>query len=115
MADSRAVDVGAVQLVKAHQARIQVVNLLSICGCNVLQSHFINLNTVAKDAAKDARVEAKAARLLNGSGSLALVLQVRGSVTTTGSKCSTACRCCCMVKYPQRSLLSSQGCSPWPQ
>jgi CCR4-NOT transcription complex subunit 6 len=42
----------------------------------LLKSHFINLNTVAKDAAKDARVEAKAARLLNGSGSLALVLQL---------------------------------------
>ena len=41
---------------------------------------------MAKDAAKDARVEAKAARLLNGSGLLALVLQVRGSVGIAGKE-----------------------------
>lgn len=50
---------------------------VSMLSCLHMQSHNINLNTVAKDAAKDARVEAKGARLLNNSGSLALVLQVR--------------------------------------
>lgn len=55
-----------------------------------MQSHFINLNSVAKDAAKDARVEAKSARLLNSSGSLALVLQVQGASLRTAFRARPA-------------------------
>ncbi len=45
----------------------------------LVQTHNINLNNVAKDAGKAARVDAKAARLLNNSGALALLLQVPGN------------------------------------
>ena len=44
--------------------------------CHRMQTHNVKLNDVAKEAGKAARVEARGARLLNGSGALCLLLQL---------------------------------------
>lgn len=60
-------------------------------------------------------MEAKAARLLNGSGSLALVLQVRGSVDIAGKEMRHCVQLLLQALLFTGPLLNDQNCSLWPQ